>query len=218
MGVWLLISLVLPMLHDGLNRDTITRLLVLTYFLLSLLWFYKKGQFVEAKNPKRTFIVWCVINAMVVEMFHMISRPLQMSLLITSGTPFPQALHNTVVDLVLTFPAYIFIFWVVWYMAARYRYTAFSFFFLMGLGQALGDGNGFFLVNPGALIFVPYVMLNYWAMNFVPYLVVRNDISSTLSDSKFKKIILPIVLLPLTYVVAAGPILTIGKALDWIPK
>jgi len=29
------------------------------------------------------------------------------------------------------------------------------------LGQALGGGGVFFLANPGALIFIPYVMLNY---------------------------------------------------------
>jgi len=187
--------------------------------LLSLWWFYKKGQFIEVKNPKRAFVVWCTINAMVVEIFHMISRPLHESLLITSNTSFLLALKNTSIDLMLTLPAYVLIFLVIWHLVKRFHYSAFSFFFLMGLGQALGDGNGFFLINPGALIFIPYVMLNYWAMNFVPYLVVRNSIPSTLSqDAKLKKVILPIILLPITYLVAGGIILTIGTVLGWIPK
>jgi len=214
-----LVSLVLALLHDGLSRDSVTRLLILAYFLLSLWWFYKKGQFIEVKNPKRTFILWCTINAMVVEIFHMISRPLHESLLITFTTSFLQALKNTSIDLILTFPAYLLIFWVIWHLIKRYHFSPFSFFFLMGLGQALGDGNGFFLVNPGALIFIPYVMLNYWTMNFVPYLVVKNNIRSAFSkDSKFLKVILPIVLLPVIYLVSGAIIFTVGAALGWIPK
>ena len=219
LSIWFLLSLPLPLFHDGLNRDSFTRLLVLAYFLLSLLWFYKKGQFVEIKNPKRTFIVWCVINAMILEIFHMISRSLHPSLLITSNTSFLQALKNTSIDLALTLPAYIIIFLVVWHLAKKYNYTPFSFLFFMGLGQALGDGNAFFLINPVSLIFIPYVMLNYWAMNFVPYLVVRNYIPSpSLPDNKFKKVFFPIILLPITYLVVAGVILNLGVILGWIPK
>ena len=217
--IWFLISLAFPMLDAGLNRDAITTLLVLAYFLLSLLWFYKKGRFVEVKNPKRTFIAWCVINAMVIEIFHMISNPLHASLLITSRTSLFQALHNTLVDLTLTFPAYILIFLVICYLAVRYRYSAFSFFFLMALGQALGDGNNFFLTKPGALIFIPYVMLNYWAMNFVPYLTVRNTVASIPPENDtFKKNMLPIIVLPVIYIIAGGIILALGKVLGWIPR
>jgi len=156
---------------------------------------------------------------MVVEIFHMISRPLHPSLLLTSNTSFLHALKNTSIDLILTLPAYVLIFWVIWRLIRRYHYSPFSFLFLMGFGQALGDGNAFFLLNPWALIFVPYVMLNYWAMNFVPYLVVRRHIPIALpQDGKWGKIILPIVLLPVTYLIAGGTILTIGWVLGWIPK
>lgn len=217
-GIWFSLSLAISLLHDGFNSGAATRFLILGYFLLSLLWFNKKGRHIEAKNPKRIFITWCVINAMVVEVFHMISKPLNESLLVTSSTPFPEALKNTLIDLILTFPAYVFIFSVVWYLIIRYKYSIFSFFFLMALGQALGDGNAFFLANPGLILLVPYVMLNYWAMNFVPFLVVRDNIpSGSLVDSKFKKFILPVILLPVTYLIAGGTIITIGRALHWIP-
>ena len=219
LGIWFLLSLILPLLHNGLNRDSVTRLLILGYFLLGLWWFYKNGQFIEVKNPKRTFIIWCTINAMVVEIFHMISKPLNQSLLITSNTSFLHGAQNTLIDLILTFPAYLLIFSVIWYLIKRYHYSPFSFFFLMALGQALGDGNAFFLANPFLLTLIPYVMLNYWAMNFVPYMVVRKNIPLLASqDSKLKKIILPFILIPLTYLVAGGTILTIGKVLGWIPK
>jgi len=56
-------------------------------------------------------------------------------------------------------------------------------------------------------------------MNFVPYLTIRNSLPKTsLPAGKFKKIISPIILLPVTYLVAGGAILTIKKILGWIPK
>ncbi len=218
-GVWLFLSLALPLLHEGLSRDIDTRLLVLAYFLLGLCWFYKWGRFLEVVSPKKTFIIWCIFNAMWVEVFHMISRPLHKSLLITANTSPWQALKNTSIDLILTLPAYALIFWVIWRLVERYHYSPFSFFFLMALGQALGDGGGFFLINPGALIVIPYVMLNYWAMNFVPYLVVQNHLPTLSSQpGNWKIIIPPLVLIPITYLIAGGSILTLGKVLGWIPK
>jgi len=156
---------------------------------------------------------------MAVEVFHMISKPLEKSLLITSDTTLLQAVKNTSIDLILTLPAYVFIFWVIWTLVKRNHYSPFSFFFLMGLGQAVGDGNVFFLANPGALIVIPYVMLNYWAMNFVPYLLVQNNLPITSSqDNHLVRIILPIVILPITYLLAGGTILMIGRLMGWIPR
>lgn len=217
--IWFLLSISIPFLRDGLTLDFITILSVLAYFLLSLWWFYKKGQFIKIKNTKRTFILWCTANAMVVEIFHMISKPLHKSLIITLNTPIPDILKNTSIDLILTFPAYLLIFWVMWQLIKRNHYSIFSFFFLMGLGQALGDGNAFFIANPAMLIFIPYVMINYWAMNFVPFLVVKNSLPvPSFQDGPLKKNILPIILLPVTYLIAAAIILTIGGAIGWIPK
>lgn len=219
MGVWFLISITLPLFNGGINNEFITRLLVLAYLLASLFWFYKKGRFMTVVNPKKTFIIWAVINAMFVEIFHMISNPLNMSLLITSSTSFADAIKFTSIDLILTFPAYIIIFSVMWQFIKRYDYSPFAFFLIMSLGQALGDGNAFFILNPLLLILVPYVMVNYWAMNFVPYLVIRSSVAREAGPvSKFKKYVLPVIVIPLTYLVAAGIILTIGGVLGWIPK
>ena len=160
----------------------------------------------------------CTVNAMAVEVFHMISKPLNDSLLVTQHTPVGLAIRNTLIDLLLTFPAYILIFSVIWYLLRRYQYAPFSFFFLMALGQALGDGQAFFLSNPVTLIFIPYVMINYWAMNFVPYLMVRHALEGEPRKGKVMKIILPVISLPLTYFVAAAVILTVGASLGWIPK
>lgn len=219
MGVWFLISVILPILNGGINMEFITRVLVLLYFLASLLWYYKKGRFIKIENSKKVFIIWATVNAAFVEIFHMISNPLNKALLITSNTSFADAIKFTSIDLVLTFPAYIIIFTVMWQFIKRYDYSPFAFFFIMSLGQSLGDGNAFFILNPALLILVPYIMVNYWAMNFIPYMTLRGGIVREIKpENKFKKYILPLIVIPLTYLVAAGIILTIGGVLGWIPK
>ena len=159
------------------------------------------------------------MNAMVVEIFHMFSKPLHHSLLITSSTSLTQGLKFTAIDLTLTFPAYLLIFSVIWNLIKRYDYSPFAFFFLMALGQSLGDGNAFFIFNPMGLIFVPYIMLNYWAMNFVPYLVIRPYIIRNSAEyQRWKKFALPIVLIPLTYIIAGGAVFIFGTLIGWLPK
>jgi hypothetical protein len=217
LGIWFGLSLVVGLFHDGTGRDSVTRLLILAFFLLSLWWFYRKGRFIEIKHPGRTFIAWCTINAMAVEIFHMFSRPLSPSLLITVHTPWVRALKNISIDLMLTLPAYLIIFLVIWRLLERYYYSAFPFFFLIALGQALGDGGVFFMVNPGALLLIPYVMLNYWAMNFVPYLVVQKNLfKPVLPACNWKANLLPVLILPLVYWITGGVILAIGRSLGWI--
>lgn len=220
LGAWFSFALALLVSHEGMNGDSITRLLILGYFVLSLLWYFTKGRSLQIKNPKKTFILWCTANAMVVEVFYMISRPLSNSLLITLQTPFAEMVQHVTIDLVLTTPVYLLIFWIMWKLMNRYTYTVFSFFFLMGLGQALGDSWSFFLPNPVMFIFIPYIMLNYWTMNFVPFLLVRSSISAgSVKENKFEKVIYPLILLPLTYLIAGGTVLFIGsRVLGWIPK
>lgn len=160
-GLWLSGSLAVPMAKEGLGSpNSLTRLGILASFALSLGWYAWRGKRMEVTRPRRVFIVGCVLGAMVGETFYMVSRPLHPSLLISAATPLPQALRNLLVDLALTLPAYLLIFSVIWHLATHARYSTFGYFFVMALGQALGDGNVFFVANPGALLFVPYVMLN----------------------------------------------------------
>ncbi len=110
LGVWTLASIAVELHHDGLSPESVTRLLILAFFLVSLWWFYKRGRFIAVTHPARTFVVWSAIDAMGVEIFYMISKPLSPSLLITSHTSLWQALRNTAIDLTLTLPAYVVIF------------------------------------------------------------------------------------------------------------
>lgn len=217
LGLWCALSIAVELLHGGLAPESVTRLFILGYFLVSLGWFYQWGRSIEVKHPKRTFLIWCVINAMGVEIFYMISKPLSPVLLITSSTSPSQALRNIAIDLTLTLPAYLAIFLVIWLLEKRYRYSPFAFFFLMALGQALGDGGAFFLGHPGAFVVVPCVMLNYWAMNFVPYLAVRRNLpEATLPAGRWIAVVLPLILLPITYFASGAIIIAAGRKLGWI--
>lgn len=55
-------------------------------------------------------------------------------------------------------------------------------------------------------------------MNFVPWLVVRGRVdTAALPRRRLREFALPLVVLPVTYFVAAAIILTAGKALGLLP-
>lgn len=219
MAVWLALSIGLSLAHEGFTANAVTRFGILGTFALSLLWYWRWGRVLVVRHPRRTFLAFSVVNALIGESWYMVSRPLDTSLLITRQTAPLEALRHWAVDLTLTAPAYVGIFSVVWWLIHRYRYSPFSYFFLIGLGQALGDGNAFFLANPVMLLFVPYVMLNYWAMSFVPYLVIRGSIDeATLKPGKVAPVIVTLGLMPVTYFCAGAIIITAGRLLGWLPR
>ncbi len=217
-GLWFAGTLAVSFSNEGWSTASLTRVLIIGFFLVELGWYYGWGRFTKIENPRRTFILFCTLSALAMELFYMVSRPLDMSLLITRDTPFWEAGKNILIDLVLTAPVYIIIFTIIWLLIKRYRYSAFAFFFVMSLGQALGDGGAFFIANPPTLILIPYIMSNYWAMNFVPFLLIRNQVEPSVKEGRaWEKILAPIILLPLTYFISAVVIITIGRAIGWLP-
>ena len=143
----------------------------------------------------------------------MISRPLSPSLIITSGMAPAQMFHNYAIDALFTTPAYFVIFWVIWKIITRYRYTLWEYVVFISLGQALGDGMTYFSANIAQLFLIPYIMVNYQAMNVVPFLLVRSNIQPHHNAGTIKKLIVPLVIIPAVYFVAGAVILTIGRSL-----
>ncbi|RJQ13871.1 hypothetical protein C4553_02410 [Candidatus Parcubacteria bacterium] len=196
---------------DGLNAEDVTHVLILIIFGLSFIffrrWFNSKSSY-----PKTLFVLLGLVLAALVEGTYMISKPLHPSLLVTVGMPVGEIVKNYAIDVMLTTPAYILIFLTILFFIRRFRYGAWGYTFVMALGQALGDGSGFLLANPGSLLFLPYIMINYHAMNLMPFLLFNNDIKreSERGDSKLKYI-LPIIALPLVYIVSGAFIFTIGS-------
>lgn len=220
LGVWLAAVLALSFAKAGLDVDTITRLVVLAYLAASLAAFAAWRRRAGARpiaHPRRVFVGLSLVGAMAAEAAYMISQPLHPSLLVTDDLG-PSAIARAVaIDLVLTAPAYVAILLVIWAFVRRYRYHAFSFAMVFAFAQTLGDGNVFFLANPLMLLFAPYVMTNYWAMTFVPFLVVAPHVPDAgRRPAGLVAHLLPLVVVPVVYFLAATVILTLGHALGWL--
>jgi uncharacterized membrane protein (GlpM family) len=161
----------------GLSVETITRLLVLAFIGAQFVFRSALVNALPALAPKTRFIVMGVLLAAVVEGFHMISKPVYASLLVGPDTAPAEALRRYAIDLVATVPAYVVIFAVIWFFINRYRYRLWPYIVTMGLGQALGDGGIFFFAEaPQMLLFLPYPMTNYHAVNVIPFLAVRGTL------------------------------------------
>ena len=149
-------------------------------------------------------------RALVVEFFYMFSRPVFPSLLHRPGDSLLTLLQHTLVDWAFTLPAYLLIFSVFWQILRRYRYGMTAYVILFSAGQALGDGQAFFLAQPLMLPWIPYVMTNYQAINIVPFLRAQEALPENRKPGCWW---LPLVALPLTYFVAGASIQVVGKAL-----
>lgn len=194
---WSALVILLVFAKTGFTTDNITHFFILVYLGLSLLYLKKNTALV--RDAKKQFIVLCMTSAAVVEGFYMIQMPVFPSLRVVTGMGFAQILRNYAVDLAFTLPAYFIIFRAIWFLINKYKYNIWQYAILMALGQALGDGSRTFLANPGLLVFLPYVLINYHAMNLSPYLKIQNTLPVERSNSFFKYLS-PLIVLPLVYI------------------
>lgn len=214
--VWAAVVFSLTFIKDGLSPDNVTHLLILACFGLQLLLRPLAAKHVSRlrARPKTVFITLCVFSAALVEICYMISKPLHPSLLITREMSAGQMLRNVGIDLAFTTPAYILIFFAVWGLINRYGYSLTEYVVLMSLGQAIGDGMGFFLLHPALLLFLPYVMINYQTMNVVPYLILRHNINNKPKVDSKLRIILPVVVIPVVYFISGSAIFALARWLQ----
>jgi len=206
--LWLFLALALSFWESGINQDTLTRISVLLFLCLTLLWSVRKS--VSLGDPKKFFITRGVCFAAVVEGCYMISKPVVDSLKIVPGMPFSRMLYNYSLDLIFTIPAYVLIFYVIWYLINKYDYELWEYIVLMALGQALGDGGFTFVAQPLLLLLIPYVMTNYHAMNVAPYLMIRQTLPNG-REKNLWRFVVPVILLPATYLSAGMVIHTFTK-------
>ncbi len=168
---WAAVAIGFSLALGGLSPENVTRLLVLAFLAAQL----ALRPFLRPGPPSGwRFVALATLLACVVEGLHMISRPVFLCLTVKPGTPLATAVSWYVTDLAFTVPAYLIIFSVIWRLANRYRFSTWSYAVTMGLAQALGDGGlVFFLAAPPMLLFLPYPMTNYHAINVLPYLLTR---------------------------------------------
>lgn len=205
---WTTVVLALAFLARGASPDNLTRMLVLAFLGCTLLWQrYHPG---KPHRSGREFVLDASWRALVVEFFYMFSRPVFPWLLHRPGDSGWTLLHHTLVDWAFTFPAYLLIFSVFWQILFRYEYSFTAYVVLFSAGQALGDGQAFFLAQPLMLPWIPYVMTNYQAINVIPYLRARDSLPPGRKRGSWW---LPLLLLPITYFVAGASIHIVAKLL-----
>lgn len=205
--VWAVLVIVLVFVKNKLSTDNITHFFILVYLGLTFLFLNRKTS--PSANPKKQFIWLCVISAAVVEGLYMIQMPVFPGLRVTAGMNAGQILGNYLIDLAFTVPAYFIIFRTIWFLINKYQYNVWQYTIIMALSQGLGDGSRTFLTNPGLLIFIPYILINYHAMNVAPFLKVQERLPVERSNSFFKYLA-PILLLPLVYILCGLVIYSVG--------
>jgi hypothetical protein len=161
----------------GLTAESVTRLLVIGFLLGQIVFRARLAAALPSLAPRARFVVMGTLLAAVVEGFHMISTPVFLSLRVDRATPPLLALRAWALDLLFTVPAYLVIFSVIWFFVSRYRYATWTYVIAVGFAQVIGDGGLFFFVNaPAMLVFLPYPMTNYHAVNVLPFLAVRDEL------------------------------------------
>ncbi|HSQ11062.1 MAG TPA: hypothetical protein VLN25_10695, partial [Burkholderiaceae bacterium] len=173
--LWAATAIGVSLVLAGPTAETITRLLVLAFIAGQYVFRATLVNALPRLPPQARFITMGVLLAAVVEGFHMISKPVYSSLLVGPDTLPAEALWFYGIDLLVTTPAYIVIFAVIWFLINRFHYGLWSYIVVMGLGQALGDGGVFFFAAaPQMVVFLPYPMTNYHACNVLPFVATRD--------------------------------------------
>ena len=209
--LWAAISICLAVALAGLSSESITRLLVIVFLFVQIAWRSILAKVLPWFSPKTRFIVVATVLAAVVEGFHMISTPVFRSLRIGWDTSFMQGLLYYALDLLFTVPAYLVIFSVIWYFINRYHYSLWHYVVVMGLAHALGDGGIFYFLNaPQMLLFLPYPMTNYHAIDLIPFLAVRDRLRHERLSSALAYLVVPGVIG--TYLVCGTIIKLLGRA------
>lgn len=178
--LWAVTAIGVSVVLAGPSAETITRLLVLAFMGAQYVFRATLVNALPGLAPQARFIAMGVLLAAVVEGFHMVSKPVYSSLLVGPDTSPADALRFYAIDLLVTTPAYVVVFAVIWFLINRFHYGLWSYIVVMGLGQALGDGGAFYFAEtPQMLLFLPYPMTNYHACNVLPFVATRDTLPTT---------------------------------------
>jgi hypothetical protein len=207
--LWAVVAISLALLVGGLSDDNLTRLLILGFLAAQLVGVrFVRGP-LSRLRPRARFVASGLVLAAAVEGFYMISRPVFPSLRIGAETDVLTGIQSYAIDLALTLPAYVAILLAIWWCISRYRYTLWEYILIMGAGQMFGDGLFYFASAPAMLVFLPYPMTNYHAINIAPFLVTRGELPATARTSRRRFFALP--LLVLVYLVCGAVISMVGS-------
>ncbi len=208
--LWAVLAIGVSIARAGLTAESVTRLLVVGLLLLQLAAHPMLVRALPWCTPKWRFVLIGMLLAAVVEGFHMISMPVFGSLRIGQETGIAGGLRNYALDLAFTLPAYLAIFSTIWFFVNRYRYGLWDYIVTAGFAQAIGDGGLFYFWNaPGMLLFLPYPMSNYHAINVLPLLSVREYLPADTRRVASRYLIVPAVIA--AYLACGAMIRLVGR-------
>lgn len=198
--VWLGFAIAIPLLATGLDTRNTTLLGAVVFLIVQLSLARPLSRLVRGFTPRRVFLAFGLLAACFLEAFHMISQPFHSALLITRGMSAGEGLNKLLVDLVFTLPSYLLVFAVIWRLLQRYGFSPIEYGALVSLGQCLGDGGLlFFLEAPSMLLFLPYTLVKYQAMNALPYLLIKDTLAP--GDRSWQRLLVPVPVIVATYFV-----------------
>jgi len=208
---WAVLAIGIAIPVAGLTPESVTRLLVLAFLGIQMAFRARLAAALPALAPGVRFVAIGTALAAVVEGFHMISKPVFASLRVGRGTALARALESYALDLLFTVPAYLVIFTVIFSFVSRYRYGTWAYAVGLGFAQAIGDGGLFFFANaPALLLFLPYPMTNYHAVNVLPFLAVKGGLPEGRREGAGAWLAIPAVIA--TYLVLGAGIQGAGRA------
>ena len=208
--VWAILAIGVSVWLAGPVAQTLTRLLVIAFLALQFAVRDRLMRAFATRTPALQFVLLGMALAAVVEGCHMISAPVFPALRIDRDTAAAEAIVRYALDLLFTLPAYAVIFSVIGWFARRYRYCFWEYLLAAGFAQAIGDGGLFFFADaPAMLVFLPYPMSNYHAVNLLPYLALRARGAAGESAGRARLLLIPAVIA--TYLACGAMIRLAGR-------
>jgi len=209
-ATWLFIVLVLVFMQKGIETANLTHGLVILFLILQFLLVKNLAPLPGRWSCRSRFLATGLFNAAVIEGFYMIHEPVFKVLKCVPSMSLSAMVRNYAIDLAFTLPVYLAVFSVIWYCINKYQYTLFQYLIVFSLGQALGDGGVFFFsASPFLLLFIPYTLVNYHAMNVLPFVLVRDHLPP--GETGWKKLVVPPLAVILVYLAGGALIKMVGS-------
>lgn len=208
-ALWTLVVLILVFLQKGVETANITHVFVIVFGGVQFLLLRPIQQRLARWSGRARFLAIGLVNAAFIEGFYMIHEPVFKAVKIVPSMSLQAMAGNYLVDLAFTLPVYLAVFSAIWYFINKYKYTPFQYLIVFSLGQALGDGGVFFFsASPFLLLFIPYTLINYHAMNFLPFLLVRDSLEP--GRAGWQKLVIPPMTIILLYLAGGALIKVVG--------
>jgi hypothetical protein len=209
-AIWAVLVFVLVLIKRGIESANIAHTLVILFLGIQFLVIKSLKDMLSAYSCRARFLMSGLSCAALIEGFYMIHEPVFKAVKIVPSMSFSSMVSSYVIDLVFTLPVYLAVFLALWYFINRYQYTLWQYFIIFSLGQALGDGGIFlFSATPSLSLFIPYTLINYHAMNLLPYLLIRENIQP--QKAGWQKFIIPPLVIILFYLTGGALIKIMGS-------